>query len=140
MAPIGLVNWAALYCCQINNHMSRESLKLRTPMEKSTGNTLDLSKFRFYFYKPLWYFEPKMKIPRPNLLKCRYLAIAESCGDAMTYYILTEPERHSSPRKVLMTSVIKSRQRNIGQATEYVNKESQYGCLTVSIDILFMLL
>ena len=132
-APIGLCNWVALYCCQINNHMSRRSLKFRTPMEISTGHTPDISKFRFYFYEPLWYFEPKIKLPRPNLLKCRYLGIAESCGDAMTYYVLTEPDDPALKRQVLMRSVIKSRRKDIGTTSEYVNDNPDMESFTVSL-------
>ena len=69
-------------------------------MDVSTGHTPDISKFRFYFYKPLWYFEPKIKLLRPNLLKCRYLEIAESCGDTMTYYVLTKPDDPTVKRQV----------------------------------------
>ena len=100
-APMELCNWTAMYCCQINNHVSRRSLKYKTPMEISTGHTPDISMFRFYFYEPLWYFAPKIKLPRANLLKCRYLGLADSCGDACTYYVLTEPEDTKTRRQVL---------------------------------------
>ena len=114
-APVELCNWTAMYCCQINNHVSRRSLKYKTPMEISNGHTPDISMFRFHFYEPLWYFDPKIKLPRSNLLKCRYLGLAESCGDAMTYYLLKEPDSAKTRRQVLMRSVIKTRRKNIGQ-------------------------
>ena len=104
-APIGLSNWCALYMCQVNNHVSRASLNHKTPEEISTGRTPDISKFRFHFYEPLWFFEPKIKTPKSNLLKARFLALAESCGDAMTYYILTEPDPPKR-KQVLMRSVV----------------------------------
>ena len=132
-APIGLCNWVTLYCCQVNNHTSRRSLNFRTPMEVSTGHTPDISKFRFYFYEPLWYFEPKIKLPRPNLLKCRYLGIAESCGDAMTYYVLTEPDDPKAKRQVLMRSVVKSRRKDIGTTSEYVNDNPDMESFTISL-------
>ena len=44
-APRELCHWATIYCCQINNHVSRRSLGFRTPMEVSTGHTPDISKF-----------------------------------------------------------------------------------------------
>ena len=119
-APEGLANWCALYMSQVNNYTSRESLSWQTPMEVSSGHTPDISMFRFHFYEPIWYFVPKIKSPKNNLLKARFLALAESAGDAMTYYILTEPNPPER-RKVLMRSVIRTRRENIGSQTEFVN-------------------
>ena len=132
-APVELCNWTAMYCCQINNHVSRRSLKYKTPMEISNGHTPDISMFRFHFYEPLWYFDPKIKLPRSNLLKCRYLGLAESCGDAMTYYVLTEPDSAKTRRQVLMRSVIKTRRKNIGQHGEHVNNNPDMESFTLSL-------
>ena len=132
-APIELSNWCALHCCQVNNHASRGSLNNKTPLEVSTGVTPDVSHFRFHFYEPIWYFDPKIKIPKNNLLKARYLALAESCGDAMTYYILTEPDLPKAKRQVLMRSVIKTRRQNIGTTAEYVNSNPATESFTLSL-------
>ena len=130
-APGELWNWCAKYCCQINNVTSRKSLNWRTPWEISTGTTPDISKFRFHFYEPLWYFAP-VKTPKNNMLKARYLAIAESCGDAFTYYILTEPDK--GRRQVLMRSVVKTRRKHIGMTTEYVNNNPNMESFTMSLE------
>ena len=106
----------------------------KTPEEVSSGRTPDISKFRFHFYEPLWYFNPKLKTPKDNLLKARFLAIAESCGDAMTYYILTEPENKHTKRQVLMRSVVKTRRKNIGLHTEYVNDTPEMESFTLSLE------
>jgi hypothetical protein len=132
-APIELCHWTAIYCCQINDHLSRRSLKYKTPLEVSTGCTPDISHFRFSFYEPIWFFEPKIKLPKHSLLKARYLAVAESCGDAMTYYILTEPDDLQKRRQVLMRSVIKSRRKNVGTETEYVNDNPSMESFTLSL-------
>ena len=102
-------------------------------MEVSTGHTPDISKFRFYFYEPLWHFEPKIKLLKSNLLKCRYLAIAESCGDVMMYYILTKPDDPKVRRQVLMRSVVKTRRKNIGTSSEYVNENPDMESFTLCI-------
>ena len=91
IAPVKLAHWCLLWCCQVINHASRCSLNYKVPEEVSTGRTPDVSQFHFHFYEPLWYSEPKMRTPKNNLLKARFLVIAESCGEAMTNYILTEP-------------------------------------------------
>jgi hypothetical protein len=132
-APVELSNWCLLWCCQVNNHVSRRSLNYRTPEEVSTGRTPDISKFRFHFYEPLWFFEPNIKTPNDNLLKARFLAIAESCGDVMTYYILTEPELAKTKRQILMRSVIKTRRKNIGATDEYINDNPDMEKFTLSL-------
>lgn len=130
-APIRLANWCGLYMCQVNNHLSRASLGYKTPEEISTGNTPDISKFQFHFYKPLWYFEPKIKTPKSNLLKARFLAIADSCGDAMTYHILTEPEAPKT-QQVLTRSVVWTQRENIGLTTGYVNNNASSVSFTLT--------
>jgi len=67
------------------------------------------------------------------MLKARYLAIADSCGDAMTYYILTEPDSPKVERQVLMRSVIRTRRKNIGEETEYVNDNPEMESFTLSL-------
>ena len=131
-APVNLSNWCMMYCTQINNVCARKSLKYRTPLEVSTGNTPDISHFRFHFYEPLWYFAPDIKTPQSNLLKARFLANAEHCGDVMTYYILTEPTK--GRKQVLMRSVVKTRRKNIGTKEEFTNNDPQYESFTLSID------
>ena len=83
-------------------------LKFKTPIERSTGQTPDISEFRFYFCEPVWHFVPANKFPKPNMLKGRHLALAESAGDAMTYHILTEPDDTDVKRQVLMRSVVET--------------------------------
>lgn len=132
-APIELAHWCAIYCCQINLVTSRRSLGYKTPFEISTGHTPDISKHRFYFYEPLWYHVPNNKVPKDNMKKARFLAVAESCGDAMTYFILTEPDSPKEKRQVLMRSVIRTRRKNIGQDDEYVNDNPSMESFTISL-------
>lgn len=103
-APLGIHNWCQLYCVQINNITSRRSLGWKTLLEVQLGHTPDISPYRYSFYEPIWFFRPSVKTPQDNLAKARYLCLAESSGDAMTYYILTEPDK-GKPR-VLIRSVI----------------------------------
>ena len=112
-----------MYCTQINNVCAQKSLHGRTPLEISTGNTPDISHFRFHFWEPIWYFAPDIKTPKINLLKARFLANTEHCGDVMTYYIMTEPAK--GRKQVLMRSVIKTRRKNIGSKEEFTNNNSE---------------
>ena len=77
-APVKLAHWCLLWRCQVNNRASRRSLNYKVPEEVSTGRTPAVSQFRFHFYEPLWYFQPKMLTLENNLLKARFLTIAES--------------------------------------------------------------
>ena len=51
----------------------------------------------------------------------------------MTYYILTEPDDPKIKRQVLMRSVIKSRRKNIGENSEYVNENPSMETFTSSL-------
>ena len=129
--PGELWNWCAKHCCQINNVIFCKSLNWRNPWEISTGATPDISKFIFHFYEPLWYFA-RVKTPKNNMLKARYLAIDKSCGDAFTYYILTEPDKGC--RQILIQSVYKTRRKHIGTTTEYVNNNPNMESLTMYLE------
>ena len=97
------------------------------------GWTPDISHLRFHFYEPIWFFQPKLKTPKDNLLPGRFLAYADSCGDAMTYYILTEPTETHKRRQVLMRSVVRTRRRKIGTDDEYVNDDPAAVPFTMSL-------
>ena len=71
-----------------------------------------------------------MRTPKNNLLKARFLAIAESCGDAMTF----EHQSNRIKQQVLMRSVVKSRRKNIGQSNEYVNDDPELESFTLSLE------
>ena len=125
-APLTKHDWAQKYCCDVHNVLANRQLKWRTPLEVNEGHTPDISMFRFHFWEPIWYFDPKTKQPQNNLRKGRWLGIAKSSGDAMTYYIETEKEKGQGRNVVLIRSVIRSRRKNIGKENEYVNDDPKY--------------
>ena len=79
--------------------------------------------FRFHLWEPLWYYVPNTQQPENSLKKARWLGFAHSAGDAMTYFIETEPEQKGQCPQILVRSIIKSRCQNIGSITEHVNNE-----------------
>ena len=125
-APLSKHDWAQKYCCDVHNHTASRQLNWRTPLEANEGHTPDISPFRFHFWEPIWYFDPKSKQPQTNLKKGRWLGIARSSGDAMTYYIETEKAKSEGRNTILIRSVIKTRRKNIGKEEEYVNDDPQY--------------
>ncbi|MGH3053473.1 MAG: hypothetical protein ACRDL7_00670, partial [Gaiellaceae bacterium] len=125
-APLGKHDWCQKWCCDIHNHTSNRKLGWRTPFEVNTGHTPDISMFRFYFWEPIWYLDPKIKAPLDRLKKARFLGLAHNSGDALTYYIETEKTDPESRNVILVRSVIKSRRKYIGQTEEYINDNPQY--------------
>ena len=107
-APPNLHNWCQKYSVQLNNVLARRSLGWRNPTEVRHGHSGDVSAFRFGYYEPIEYLVPGRKPPLANVLPARYLCQAEHAGDAMTYYIITEPSDGSRPQ-ILIRSVIRSR-------------------------------
>jgi hypothetical protein len=54
--PSNLWHLCAEYVCMVKNHLARASLKERTPAERRTGQTPDISKFlQFRWYEPVYY-------------------------------------------------------------------------------------
>ena len=123
-APLSKHDWAQKWCCDVHNIAANRQLKWRSPLEINEGHTPDISMFRFHFWEPIWYFDPRTKQPKNNLHKGRWLGIASTAGDAMTYYIFTEKDKGRNV--VLIRSVIKTRRKQVGTKEEYVNDDPQY--------------
>ena len=104
--------------------MANKKLNWKTPLEISEGNTPDISKFRFHFYEPVWYYDAKIKSPKYWLLKGQFLSFANTSGDALMYKILTKQKGKCDV--VLVRSIVKSHRKNIGKDNEYVNDDPWY--------------
>ena len=90
--PFKKHDWVHKWCTDVHNHLSSCNHDWRTPLEVSTGHTLEISAFQFHVWEPIWYFDPTIHKPGPNLKKARWLGMAWAAGDALTYYIQTEKE------------------------------------------------
>ena len=106
---------------------------MENPLSINTGYTPDISKFRFHIWEPIWYFVPDIKAPLNNLRPARWLGFANSSRDDMNYYIWTEndPKRNKNGQKqerhrILISSVIRNRRKNIGKENEYINDDPAY--------------
>ena len=51
----------------------------------------------------------------------------------MTYYVLTEPDSTKQKKQILMRSVVKTRRKNIGQVSEYINDNPDMESFTLSL-------
>jgi hypothetical protein len=82
---------ALMYACFLLNHIAHANLQFRTPIEVLTGTTPDISVLlRFFWWEELYYKIDNANFPSDSVKKKgRFVGIAEHCGHAMTYKILT---------------------------------------------------
>ena len=77
----------AAHISDVTNCTAYKSLGWRTPLEKSTGETPDISGLLlFKFWEPVYYYDP----PTEGELLGRWLGRAQNYGDTMCYWILNE--------------------------------------------------
>lgn len=81
-------------------------------MEKLTGNTPDISVFRFSFWQPVYYYEPTAKYPKPNFLPGRFVGIAWNHGDAFTYRVWTCPNGNWENGLELIRNIVRPRKES----------------------------
>jgi len=87
---MGLWDFCCGYTVELRNRLARTLPQLhgRTPWEKITGNTPDISEFlEFQWYEPIWYYEPTA-FPEERHLIARWIGVAHRVGQAMCYWIL----------------------------------------------------
>ena len=96
---------AGQYMCFIENHLAREGLGWRTPMEWVNGFTPDISQIlQFQFYEPVYYkLIDHEKWGGSNEALGRFVGFAENIGHAMTFKILTE-DNHVIARSDVRTA------------------------------------
>jgi len=108
-APLDLWCYAVEFVATVKACTARKSLNWRTPHELLFGETPDISKFRFPFYCPIWYYIPCESFPHPKMRPGRFLGFAHNAGDAFCYLILTIPEDGRETEQVMTRSVIRRR-------------------------------
>ena len=72
------------------------------------GVTLDISHLRFKWWDQVWYLEPNQKYPERKMLPGRFLGFVQNVGDALNFYVLTEPSRNKR-QTVIARSVVSPR-------------------------------
>ena len=97
--------YCALWILLIMNHLAHPSLNWRTPMERHTGSTPDISPLLvFPFYHPVFYRVHDGTFPSDGTeRKGRFVGVATSVGDAMTYKIVDD-----ETNKLLYRSSVRS--------------------------------
>ena len=73
------------------NNRAHKSLKWKTPTEIAFGETPDISNLiQFRWYDLLYYYEPTNEYPDSKEKLGRFIGIAPTSGDIMTYHIYNE--------------------------------------------------
>ena len=105
-APANLWALATKYAIVLLNHTANASIGGITPIERAFGITPDISSLLQYaFYEPVYYLDTisnTSSFPSTKEKLGRFVGIAESTGDAMTYYVLTQEN------KIIARSVMRS--------------------------------
>ena len=86
-APLDRHHWCQKWCCDVRNHLASRKLDWRTPQENLSGETPDISVFRFHFWQEIEFYDPMVKQPHDGWTSGRFLGIAWDSGDRMTYFI-----------------------------------------------------
>jgi hypothetical protein len=95
------------HLCDVHNHTALGSLKDRTPMEALTGDTPDISVFRYYFWEPVWFMQiPGARQKEQRWVKGRFLGVAWSVGDNMCYEVAPDPGEDTSMQRVVCRSLV----------------------------------
>ena len=138
-APLSRHGWCQLWCTDARNHLASWKLNWRTPTERLTGNTPDISVFRFHFWQHIEFYDHKIKQPGDGWMPGRFLGIARESGDSMTYYVETEKSPRSGRNTILIRSTVRPWQFTTSVSpiapsgeTLVVNDHNQYASLTLS--------
>ena len=90
-SPKNLWLLALEYVCDLLNHVARERLGWRTPIEWLLGHTPDISAFLiFTFYEPVYYMHIEPAMADTTEKMGRFVGISHNIGHSMTYKVLTD--------------------------------------------------
>ena len=85
--PLNRHTWCQKWCTDVRNVLASRKFDWRTPTERITGSTPDISMFTYHIWKEVEYYEPKIKQPEDGWKPGRCLGIAWESGDELTFYI-----------------------------------------------------
>lgn len=98
--------WAlcALHVVKIHNHLADKSLNWLTPIEVAFGYTPDISALlKFIFWEEVYFLESETSFPQSKERLGRFVGVADSMGDAMTFLIYNQ-----DTDKIIGRSVVRS--------------------------------
>ena len=105
--PLNQHHWVQKWCTDVKHVLAVRKLKCKTATEDLFGRTPDFSVFRFYVWESILYYK-EYKVSHPVMMPGRFLGITWNHGDAMTYYVQSEPDNGSKPL-ILMLCILQKK-------------------------------
>jgi hypothetical protein len=90
--PIEFWSYAMEWAARIRSLTAHDSLLLgaRTPEERITGWTPDISEFAHFSWSQWVWYKDAASFPHTDIHLGKWMGVADDIGQAMTYWILTE--------------------------------------------------
>ena len=98
-APISYWCYALEFLDQVGCYLSKSNLDGRTSSEKLSGQTPDISIFRFAWFQAVWYYNPSLSFPSDKMEPGFFLKLAENTGDGFAYVVLPAKDIKHIPRR-----------------------------------------
>jgi len=99
--------YALEYATELMNCKARKSLQWRTPAEYIQGDTPDISQFyQFMFWQKVRFVNPGITFPNNEDNAGRFLGLARTTGDALTYTILDDREDRRQHTTIVRSAVL----------------------------------
>ena len=98
-APISYWCYALEFLDQVGCYLSKSNLDGRTSSEKLSGQTPDISIFRFAWFQAVWYYNPSLSFPSDKMEPGFFLKLAENTGDGFAYVVLPAKDIKDIPRR-----------------------------------------
>ena len=94
---------AAVYVADVHNICSDPSLPDEmTPLQYQQGVTPDISAYlQFTFWQPILYLDHETKWPASKEKSARWVGVAHSIGDALTFWIIDDQSKQLLARSVV---------------------------------------
>jgi Reverse transcriptase (RNA-dependent DNA polymerase) len=88
-SPRKLWNYCGKWCTAVRRITAMDKLDGHTPTEVVTGTTPDISQYALFdWYEPIRYLDSRHTFPNERKLLGRFLGVAESCAEEMSFHVL----------------------------------------------------
>jgi len=120
LAPLNLWCYALEWAARVRSYTAHDLpfLETRTPEERITGRTPDISEYiHFDWLQWVWFQEPA-QFPESSRCLGRWLGVARDVGQAMTYWLLTEKGTIIARSSVTTVSDLEGREPRMREQQE----------------------
>ena len=87
-APLTFWCYAFDFLVLVRGYLVRKDLNWRSSEESLYGETLDMSVFRFPWFSPIWYYNPRKHFPFDKMEYGHFLGVAMNVGDSFSNSVL----------------------------------------------------